>query len=138
MSMKKLEDIPKKNLFEVPEGYFEKLPAIIQSRVTGPSTRSNPSFKFVLQFALPAMVVIVVAIVFWVSRPTSGATAESMLASIQTEDLVAYLKESDFTTEELLDAVELDVEDANEIEEAVYEFQLDDSELENILNDIEP
>ena len=138
MSMKKLEDIPKKNLFEVPQGYFEKLPAIIQSRVTGPSARSNPSFKFVLQFAVPAIVAIIVAIVFWVSRPTSDITAESMLASIQTEDLVAYLKESDLTTEELLDAVELDVEDANQIEEDVYEFQLDVFELENILNDIEP
>ena len=136
--MKKLEDIPKKNLFEVPQGYFEKLPAIIQSRVTGPSARSNPSFKFVLQFAVPAIVAIIVAIVFWVSRPTSDITAESMLASIQTEDLVAYLKESDLTTEELLDAVELDVEDANQIEEDVYEFQLDAFELENILNDIEP
>ena len=136
--MKKLEDIPKKNLFEVPQGYFEKLPAIIQSRVTGPSARSNPSFKFVLQFAVPAIVAIIVAIVFWVSRPTSDITAESMLASIQTEDLVAYLKESDLTTEELLDAVELDVEDANQIEEDVYEFQLDVFELENILNDIEP
>jgi hypothetical protein len=31
--MKKLEDIPKKTIFEVPEGYFDKLPGVIQSRI---------------------------------------------------------------------------------------------------------
>ena len=31
--MKKLEEIPKKEVFKVPEGYFENLPGIIQARV---------------------------------------------------------------------------------------------------------
>lgn len=138
MSMKKLEDIPKTNPFEAPEGYFEKLPTIIQSRVLKPSQRFNAATRFVLQFAVPVVVMMVIAGLFWINRPDAHVSAESMLASIQTEDLVAYLKDSDFTTEELLNAVELDVDDANQIEEAVYEFQLDDSDLENILNDIGP
>jgi hypothetical protein len=59
------------------------------------------------------------------------------LASIQTEDLVAYLSEADFTTDELLDYVELDGEDVTQIEESVYEFQLNDPDIEDILNEIE-
>ncbi len=138
MSMKKLEDIPKRNPFDVPEGYFEKLPTIIQSRVTNPGQRVNPATRFVLQFVVPVVAIIAIAGLFWISRPHTDLNAESMLTSIQTEDLVAYLKDLDFTTEELLNSVELDAEDANQIEEAVYEFQVDDSELEDILNEIEP
>jgi hypothetical protein len=135
MDMKKLEDIPKKNVFEVPDRYFEKLPSIIQSRVSSHSRRYNPTFRFALRFALPVILIAVVAAALWISRPDSEIEAQSILATIETEDLVTYLKESDFTTEELLDAVELGIEDANQIEDAVYEFQLDDSELENILNE---
>ncbi len=136
--MKKLEDIPKKNPFEVPEGYFEKLPTTIQARVANESQRSNPAYRFVLQFAIPVVAILVAVGVFWIGSPSSDISAESILASIQTEDLVAYLKDTDFTTEELLDAIELDVEDANQIEEAVFEFQMDDTDIESILNEIEP
>jgi hypothetical protein len=134
--MKKLEDIPKKNIFEVPDGYFEKLPTIIQSRVALQKS-SSPAFKFGLRFALPAFL-IALAVVFWVNRQDTTISAENILASVQTEDLIAYLKEADMTTDELLDDVELDTQDVSEIEKSVYQFDLGDSDLENIIDDIEP
>jgi hypothetical protein len=54
--MKKLEDISKKNIFEVPDGYFEKLPGIIQARVAKPE--STPWFVPTLKFALPIVAVL--------------------------------------------------------------------------------
>lgn len=136
--MKKLEDIPKKKIFEVPEGYFEKLPGIIQSRVV--KQRDERSifsiYQVSLRFALPA-VVIVAAGIFWFNQSNPDISAENMLASVQTEDLVAYLDEADFSTEELLEDVTLDAEDALEIEGAVYEFQLNDTDLEKIIDDID-
>lgn len=135
--MKKLEDIPKKNIFEVPDGYFEKLPAIIQSRIAGNETRSIPSFGFTLRFGVPMLMAIAVAAIFWLNRLSQDVSAESILASVETEALVAYLKESDITTDELLDIVELDAEDAGQIEESVYEFQVDESDLKDILNEID-
>lgn len=135
--MKKLEDIPKKQIFEVPEGYFEKLPGIIQSRVA--TARSETSLwgarSLSLQYVLPA-VVLISAGIFWFTRSQSDLTTENILASVQTQDLVTYLGEADFTTEELLDDADLDVEDARQIEGAVYEFSLDDSALEEIIDDI--
>ncbi len=56
---------------------------------------------------------------------------------MQTEDLVAYLTESDFTTDELLDAVELDADDVSQIEESVFELDINDPDIEDILNEIE-
>lgn len=135
--MKKLEDIPKKNIFEVPDGYFEKLPGVIQSRVTNRERKSMPAFNFALRFAVPVLVAMAIAAVFWLSRAETNANAQSILASVQTEDLVAYLSETDFTTDELLDYVELDGEDVSQIEESVYEFQLNDAGIEDFLNEIE-
>ena len=134
--MKKLEDIPKKQIFEVPEGYFEKLPGIIQSRVARPERQVALRFKTALQLALPAFL-IAMAVAFWINRPDQGATPENMLASVETNDLIAYLEEADLTTEELLDYVELDAADVDQIEESVYDFGLNDTEIEDILNEIE-
>lgn len=135
--MKKLEDIPRKNIFEVPDGYFEKLPGIIQSRVTSGEKQSRPVFSSALRLAVPLVLVMAIAAVFWLDRPEADANPQSILASVQTEDLVAYLSEADFTTDELLDDVELDGEDVTHIEESVYEFQLNDPDIEDILNEIE-
>jgi hypothetical protein len=136
--MRKLEDIPKKQIFEVPEGYFEKLPGIIQSRVTPQQEVKSlwSAYSLTLRYALPVIVILVVGI-FWFTRPQTEINAENMLASIQTEDLVAYLDEADLTTEELLEDVSLNSEDANQIEGAVYEFQLNDSDFKEIFDDIE-
>ena len=136
--MKKLEEIPKKEVFKVPEGYFENLPGIIQARVAqqNKSEEVRPVFTYALQYALPAIAFFAFGL-FWFVGKNEAPTAESILASIQTEDLVAYLDESDITTEELLDDVSLSVEDATEIEGTVYEFELDDTNVEDFLDDID-
>ena len=51
-----------------------------------------------------------------------------MLASVSTEELVAYLETSEITTEELLEEMTLDNESVEAIESEVY-FNFD--ELEN-------
>ncbi len=135
--MKRLEDIPKKKVFDVPEGYFEKLPGIIQSRVASREKQSSAVFRIGLRLAMPALL-IGIAVIFWINRSDSRPGAEKILASVQTKDLIAYLKEADFTTDELLDQVQLDADDVAKIEESVYEFELDQSEIEDILTDIEP
>ena len=136
--MKKLDDIPKKQNFEVPEGYFEKLPGIIQSRVTQQTKERSWvfDFPFALRFAVPAVILLAVGI-FWYSRSHMEKSVENILASVQTEDLITYLSESDFTTEELLEDAQLNSQDAIDIEESVYELQFNDSEFEEIFNEIE-
>ena len=136
--MKKLDDIPKKQNFEVPDGYFEKLPGIIQSRVTKQHKEISWGLDrpFALRFALPAVILLAIGI-FWFSRSPMDKSAENILASVQTEDLITYLSESDFTTDELLEDVQLNNEDALDIEESVYELQFTDSEFEEIFNEIE-
>jgi len=134
--MKKLEDIPKKEVFDVPEGYFEKLPGMIQSRVSKSSAIPRPVWVYGLRYALPAVILLAVAI-FWFNRPGDDHSPEDMLASIQTEELVEYLNDSDLTTDELLEQAHLDGTDANEIESDVYGLDISADDLDTILDDID-
>lgn len=134
--MKKLEDIPKKEVFDVPEGYFEKLPGVIQSRVSKPGATGRPAWVYGLRYGLPALILLA-AVIFWLDRPAGDHSPEGMLASIQTEELVAYLNDTDLTTDELLEQVHLDGTDANEIESDVYGLSISADDLDTILDDID-
>jgi len=134
--MKKLEDIPKKEVFNVPDGYFDKLPGIIQARVANPEKERSPVWGFALRYALPTVALLAVGIV-WFNQTHKVIDAEQLLSSIQTEDLVAYLNDSDITTEELLAEVEWSDDDAKEIEGNVYDLNLEDENLDDIVSEME-
>jgi hypothetical protein len=127
--MKKLEDISKNHPFKVPEGYFDKLPGIIQARMAEKTDvkEAKPYFRYALQYALPVVVLAIVAIIYLV--PGDPQSVDSMLASVSTEELIAYLEQSEITTEELLESMDLNTENVEAIESEVY-LSLD--ELENI------
>lgn len=135
--MKKLEDIPKKQVFDVPEGYFEKLPGIIQSRVASEAKEkyTQPVFSYAMRYAIP-LVLVFALVVFWFNREVNVISAESILASIETEDLVAYLDDADLSTDELLEDVVLDSNDVDEIEGEVYGFEQIDEDIEDLLDEI--
>ena len=102
--MKRLEDIPRKNIFEVPDGYFDRLPNAIQERIAEQKV-SRWSFVFSnsWKFALPAVAAVVVVFFVWFKNDPSIVKPEEMLASISSEELVAYLHGSDISLEELLE-----------------------------------
>ncbi len=129
--MKKLEDIPKKNIFEVPEGYFEKLPGIIQARVAKP----EPVRLWVtsLKYALPVLAVL--AGVFWFTGQ-SEETFDEQLAGIQTEQLIAYLNDADLQMDDLSETVSWNEIDLNELEDKVFStFEITGDELDLLLKE---
>ena len=136
--MKKLEDIPKKDLFNVPEGYFDELPGIIQSRIakSKESRAVSPVFGYALKYAFAVVVIAAVAF-FWFQQPGAPQSPESLLASINTEDLVAYLNDDDISTDELLDGVSLDHEDADGIETTVFGQGLENENFDEIFDEID-
>jgi hypothetical protein len=114
--MKKLEDISKENIYQVPEGYFEKLPGIIQARVARPEPKVwfTPSLKF----AMPVMA-LVVALTIWFTSGNSNSV-EEQLNEIQTEQLLAYLEESELSVDLLAEEVVLSEEELYSLEENVF------------------
>ncbi|HCZ35242.1 MAG TPA: hypothetical protein DHV26_04875 [Cytophagales bacterium] len=125
--MKKLEDIPKKDLFKAPDGYFDKLPGIIQARVAKPEPKSV--WMPVMKFALPVVAVVTVGI-FWFSNPTVQSV-EAELASINTEHLIAYLDNNEVVWEDVEVDRNWSEDDLLELENQVYStFDSDGSELD--------
>jgi hypothetical protein len=140
--MKKLENIPKKEVFTVPDGYFDTLRGKIQARISNEKTGYERGIIFrhkvqemKLQYALPAVVLLSLSI-YWFSNTSRATDAESLLASVQTEDLMAYLSESELTTEDILETVAFSTADLEQIESEVYELNLDALQLEDTLNDL--
>lgn len=113
--MKKLEDISKESIFKVPDGYFEKLPGIIQARVAKPEPRVW--FAPALKFAAPVLA-IALAIAIWFTAG-QGGSLEDQLNEIQTEQLMAYLEESDLSPDLITEEIHWSEEDLNELEEEV-------------------
>ncbi len=120
----KLEDIPKKNIFDVPEGYFEKLPGMIQARTASARASVATSWAGVFKYALPVVAVVLVSIWWW---GRADGSVEEQLGNIETTDLVAYLEGAEMEAEELVEGVTWTEVDSNELEEAVYEDILNTS-----------
>lgn len=137
--MKKLDDIPKNNPFNVPDDYFDQLPGKIQARVQAKSRGYGMACTPFMRVATVMIVIAVVAFV-WLWRNPSAQDAESpaaILATLETADLVAYLNDGDITTDELLEGVRFNNEDAIDIEEAVFNLDLNDAELNDLTNEID-
>ncbi|HTF19597.1 MAG TPA: hypothetical protein VK658_16105 [Chryseolinea sp.] len=137
--MKKLDDIPKKNPFDVPDDYFDQLPAKIHLRAQGKSREQSGVWIPGMRYAMAMVVVVaVVFVLFW--RTPDAQDAESpaaILATLETADLVAYLNDGDITTDELLENIHFNNEDATEIEEAAFNLNLDDAELNDLVHEID-
>ena len=134
--MKKLEDIPKNDLFKVPEGYFETLPGRIQARVSNGSYQPERSFVFSyrLQYIVPVILIAITLGIFWYSGTDKHQDTEVLLSSVSTDDLVAYLSDSELTTEDLLENVEFNKMDLEEIEQEVYDQNIDGVESNDIID----
>ncbi len=116
--MKKLEDIPRKNIYQVPEGYFERLPQVIQSRVSQEQKSARFAFSWGLAWrvALPAVMLAMALWFWWPANPS----VEEQLASIDVDQLTLYLNDTDLATEDLLETVTWSSEDLEALEETVY------------------
>ena len=132
--MKKLDDISKKTVFNVPDDYFDELPSKIQARVGELKVSSQPSvfYRYKYAFLVPALAVVVVAFVLFFQPQRKDA--ERILASIETEQLVAYLQETDITTEDLLENFEFNDEEIQQIESEVYKLDVTEEELNSLLD----
>ncbi len=114
--MKKLEDISKENIYKVPEGYFDKLPGVIQARVAKPESKGW--FVPVFKIALPA-IALVVAVSIWFTSPQE-ASFEDQLNEIQTEQLLAYLEESEIPADLITEEITWSEDDLYELQETVF------------------
>jgi hypothetical protein len=125
--MKKLEDIAKKNIFEVPDGYFEHLPMKIQAKVeTASGPRSLPVWNLALRYALPVAIVAIALVYYF--KPTSYKP-EELLAEVSNEHLIAFLSESEINEHDLLEIANFNESDADSLSQHLNNSLLGDFDV---------
>lgn len=133
--MKKLENIGKRQIFNVPEGYFDKLPLKISERVGKPERQVTTGYRFVsLRYALPVLL-IAAAGIFWYVQ-TNTKTIEQQLMNIDENELMAFITEDDFYSEDLTEAFQLDADEVDELEKRVINtFETSEHAIEDLLDE---
>ncbi len=106
----KLEDINKKNIYTVPEKYFDQLPGRVQVRIQAKKPEGIFALNWSLTYkiAVPALAMVMLVFYFWYDGPENIQSVESLLTQVATDDLVAYLETTDITTEEIIESIDFD------------------------------
>lgn len=136
--MKKLEDIPKQEIFNVPKGYFDNLPNVVQSRIEKKNAHTlQPNFRIAWGYALPVVVMLAIGAFWFTSTNKQTPDSEIMLAEVSTEDLIIFLNIAEISTDELLENELLDDVDATQIENEVYQYNFDTNDRESIIDELD-
>jgi len=136
----KLDNISKKEPFSVPDGYFDRLPTIIQTKAIE-STNKKEAFKPIglLRLAIPSLLILIVVGYFGYkyqnNTENKNSKIELMLAEVSTTEMVNYLDQTDLSSDDFLELVSFEGE---QIDDFSYELEsISDEELELLINDFE-
>jgi hypothetical protein len=99
----KLDDLPKKNIYRVPDRYFDQLPGVVMARVREKESANNPVTMLafwrqpMLRGALAAMALVLSFIFIYTfnsEQAQPASTSEFLLADITEKEAVDYLMAS--------------------------------------------
>ena len=100
-----LQDIEPKQLFSVPENYFEQLPAAIQERIGGQKEKTIfwlfPWVRYSLTVASLVLVLLCGYIFYFSDRQTNKPDA--VLSDLSNQEIVDYLRQSEVTQYEVIE-----------------------------------
>ena len=134
MKKLKLDDIPNKTPFVVPDEYFDKLTANIQQEVAEPETINWSLYWKLGLSTVAAACIVMVSFVYF--RPIESVSVEQLLAEVSTEDLVNYVAMMDISEElilETLDDTEIDLI----FEESMETLDFESTDLDDLLLEFE-
>lgn len=133
----KLDDINKSNIHKVPDGYFDTLPDQIKARIDKQEGARIIPVGGVIKYGLPTAIAAGIALLIMFGNPFGNqapVSAEQMLASIRSEDIIEYLEYSDITASEIIEM--LDISDVDELVFDEPVFKIDNDLNEEALDDL--
>lgn len=116
----KLDDLPKKNVYRVPDRYFDQLPGRMMARVSQRASAENPVAWLafwrqpLLRGALAGLALVLSFIYFFTitsSQAPSAASGEGLLANVTEKEALDYLMVSDQLEPQDLTSLPLPEED---------------------------
>ena len=132
----KLDELPKKQVYSVPDDYFKELPSLIQARVVKPELVKTPViiWSSALRYALPVVALIMMLVYFGTRLSNDDIDVQAMIDDISTEELVKYITDSEITTDELLSLIDINELDVDGMVDDNIEL-LNDSEWDEIIEE---
>lgn len=94
----RLDDLKRETPFSVPDGYFEKLPQIIQSRIPLEKTgKSSYGWSWQRSVALVSAMALILVLV-WVTVPErQGSLGQEPLSEVSDASIVNYLEDQNIS-----------------------------------------
>lgn len=135
----KLEDIKKKNIYSVPDRYFDQLPTRVQSRVNEkkPVLGLSLNWNLTLRVAGPILAVVLIVFYFGINNNYTGQSTDDLLAQVTTEDLIAYLETTDITTDDIIEGLDFSTVDLDFYEEGpiMQNMEMSDEEIDALFDE---
>jgi hypothetical protein len=138
----KLEDINKDNIFKVPDNYFENFPERLQKRIEETEQqKKTPVIRLRTIINVAAAAIILMFVIYGITQINDNSTSvDQILSEISSDDLVNYLVESDMSTDEFLENLDMSVLASTEdpiIEEFIPSDPLDEETIDELLDEYE-
>lgn len=96
-----LDQLPKRDVFQTPDGYFDQLPSRIQARAVETSRRRTPIWTWRRTWLSLGGAGLVAALVY-LSIPTRQETlGQETMGTVGSADIVGYLNERNLTAHDL-------------------------------------
>ncbi|MGX5856717.1 hypothetical protein ACWKW6_23920 [Dyadobacter jiangsuensis] len=94
----RLDDLKRETPFSVPEGYFDKLPQMIQARIPAePVRKPIVSWSWQRSVGLAAASALILVLV-WVTVPErQGSLGQEPLSDISNASIISYLEDQDIS-----------------------------------------
>lgn len=94
----RLDDLKRQVPFEVPEGYFDKLPSIIQARIPAtPERRPLVSWSWERSVALAGAFSLILALVWFTYPQQQGPLGSERLSQVSDEAILEYLADENIS-----------------------------------------
>ena len=131
-----LEDIERKHLFSAPDGYFDELPSIIQSKI--PTKEVEVSWFSARKVATWSAAASVLVGLFWVTLPLrQGPMEPDSLVAVSDDAIVEYLHTQDMDYYDLAQQSVIQEAFADESTLMNYLDLVDDASIQEQLLDSE-
>ena len=134
----RLSNIPKKDIFKAPEGYFDSLQENISRRIAERKKPAGKTIAFRVErwkyVTLAAAAVITLLIIFLPSRQVDlhSPSAAELIAQITDEECLAFLKSSELEIDDLLGLSEPELWDeviVDAVPDDAEEWKKEDEEM---------
>jgi hypothetical protein len=136
----KLEELDRSLPYEAPEGYFDKFPSVMQTRIQEHITEKEHSFTISWSWRRTALVGIAASVVgalLWITYPQQQhSPGEETLSQVSDTEIVNYLKDNQITQQEMSEQPHLN-ELYSEDDVLLQQLNVEDEDIKKAIQEVD-